>query len=108
MLGSKTVDEEVVAAATATLGDIATGLWVRNRGDDREVARAVGDQVKRIQRQLRLNRPPGSPCRNCGRPLPDVPIGRPRMFCGEPCRRSFSRQRRKVADFPTSARRFEA
>lgn len=97
------MDEVVIGDATARIGDIAIALWARDRGDDRRIARAVADQVKRIQKHLSLSRPPENPCRNCGRPMPEVPIGRPRLFCSEPCRRSY--HRRKVADLPTSAQR---
>lgn len=100
------MDENIVGDAVRLIGAIAIALHSRDRDGDRQLARAIGEQVKRIQQQLSLSRPPENPCRNCGRPVPDVPIGRPRLFCSEPCRRSYGR--RKVTEFPTPAPRIEA
>jgi hypothetical protein len=85
------VDEQVVADAAKRIGDLATEVYARGH---QTLAREIAEQLKRVQKQLKLNRPAETPCKKCGRPVPDVPIGRPRLYCEE-----HRRSRAKVADF---------
>ena len=43
--------------------------------------------VRQAARALLSSAPADEGCRGCGGPLPEQPAGRPRIWCGEPCRR---------------------
>jgi hypothetical protein len=91
--GDALMDEQVISDAARNIGKLAIDMHRRNQGDDREKARAIADQVKRIQSQIRRNPEPGSGCKGCGNSVPEVKFGRPREYC-ESCHPP----RYKVAD----------